>query len=116
MEDDFQAKLNRVLSDPETMAKIMSLAGASGATSPSSQPAGQTSSAASSEPVTENGIGGAAAAAELPFLREQSGDKRVLTLLSSLRPLLREERQDRIDRLTKLMTVASVIGPLLGRK
>ncbi len=103
MEDDLQTKLNRVLSDPDSMAKIMEIASGLGISQsqppPSPPPAEQT---AFSQPS--------------PVLPPLGKDQPMLALLSSLKPLLSKERQERIDQMTKLMTIASVIGPLLGRK
>ncbi len=101
LDADFSEKLKAVLSDPEALSKISAIAG-------SLNPPMQKSDDSVAEkelPEPQNalqtqGFGG--------FDLIGSGDPR-LALLSSVKPLLREEKRDRVDALIKAMTVASMM-------
>lgn len=98
MDGDFQEKLNKVLSDPDALAKITAIASSLGA-SPQNEPKEPSVSEEKDEtpliPVPNP-------------LTTASGDPR-LQLLSSLKPLLREEKRDKIDSLTRALTVAAMM-------
>ena len=94
MDADFSEKLKSVLSDPEALAKITAIASGMGREKPTDEQA-----QAMPNQVAPLGV-------ELPSL--QSGDPR-LNLLISLKPLIREDRRDRVDALAQALTIASVM-------
>lgn len=96
---DFSEKLKLVLSDPDAMAKITALASGLGKTT-----APETSTTA--EPTAD--VAASTDKASLLLPSAQSADPR-LALLVSLKPLLREDRRDRVDALTQALTLASVM-------
>ena len=91
MEADFQEKLKTLLSDPESLGRIMSVASELGL---------NRQETAQPEP-TET-----ASTAPRPML--PTGDPRI-NLLCSLKPLVREEKRDRLDALTQMLAFASVM-------
>ncbi|MBQ5837469.1 MAG: hypothetical protein IIW39_02240 [Clostridia bacterium] len=97
MDADFSEKLKAVLSDPDAMAKITAIASGLGREEPSDMP---------KEPLGINALGSDKPNLTMPSL--QSGDPR-LALLVSLKPLLREDRRDRVDALAQALTLASVM-------
>lgn len=99
MDGDFQEKLNKVLSDPDALAKITAIASSLGASPQQSE----VKEPAASDEREETPIMPA-----LNPLNFASGDPR-LQLLSSLKPLLREEKRDKIDSLTRALTVAAMM-------
>ena len=99
LDGDFSEKLRQVLSDPEAMAKITAIASGLGKTNlPESAPIADTAA----EPL------GNADKFNFPIPSAQAEDPR-LALLTSLKPLLREDRRDRVDVLTQALTLASMM-------
>ncbi len=103
MDSDFQEKLKNVLSDPESMAKIMSIASGLGASQPQSKPLRET---AAPEPDSAKPTADTVPASA--FASERQSDPRI-ALLASLKPLLREEKRDRLDALTRALALASMM-------
>jgi hypothetical protein len=99
LDGDFSEKLKSVLSDPEAMAKITAIASGMGKEKPPEEPT-QTA-------VNTNAFGGLDKL-NLPIPGAQSSDPR-LALLVSLKPLIREDRRDRVDALAQALTLASVM-------
>lgn len=103
LDGDFAEKLKTVLSDPEAMAKISAIAsglGASAQTETTNEPEKEA------ETVGQSGVSDI-----LPVLSQSfspQSDPR-LALLYSLKPLLREDKRDKIDSLTKALTIASMM-------
>ena len=109
---EFDEKLNQILSDPGAMAQIMQLAQSLGGdtSSPPSPPP-----ASSSQPSGDNGasllsslaggIDPAMLTKLLPLVRELGGkqDSNARALLYALRPYLKEERQEKVERALFLM-------------
>lgn len=95
--DGLEQKLDAILSDPESMGKIMDLAKGLGLTPSSSPPAENVpvspiaSAAANSEPLQE-------LSSLFSSLSGQSLDSKHTALLNALRPYLRPARQERLDR------------------
>ncbi len=99
LDGDFSEKLKAVLSDPEAMAKITAIASGMSKDKPTDEPS-QAVSGTSPFNVTD-----------LPKLSVpsiQNSDPR-LALLVSLKPLIREDRRDRVDALAQALTLASVM-------
>ena len=120
MDSDFSEKLKRVLSDPEAMSKITAIASGLGATAPSNtapDPAPdempkQSDTESAYTPLSDSAPSGQSDA--LPALMQgfnTSGEPRLL-LLSSLKPLLREDKREKIDALTKALAIASMMKNL----
>ena len=84
--DDFDGALNRILSDPESMEKIFSIAKSLGA-----EPPEQSGSSALPDLSMLSGMG---------KLLQQAGqdDERQTALLQALKPFLRPERQRSLER------------------
>ena len=107
---DFEEKLNSILSNPDAMAQVMNLAqslgGSIGATaSPSPEPSVKPSgNEARAKPADLfSGIDPALITKLLPLLGElnQTGSDERLQLLYALRPFLKPERQDKVERAVK---------------
>lgn len=112
MDSDFSAKLKSVLSDPEALAKITAIA------SSMMQPEKPSPSQPASPPEPEPGldVGSPSVNGDIPALAQNltqnfspRADDPRLALLYSLKPLLREDKRDRIDALTRALTVASMM-------
>ncbi|MBR4950692.1 MAG: hypothetical protein IKZ23_01925 [Clostridia bacterium] len=100
MDSDFSAKLQGLLSDPNALAKITAIASTLGAGNAPSQ--GEPAQSAQSAP---------SAQANPPLQSPQPllpADPR-LALLSSVKPLLRQEKQGKIDSLLSALAVASML-------
>lgn len=113
MDDSLTEKIRTLLADPESLARIMQIAGSlSGGTSgsaaapteaPQSDPVPVIPAAASVPPKPS----GAVPAGNLNGLLRT--DPRV-DLLRALRPLVAEEKRARLDDLVRIATVASLLG------
>ncbi len=120
-ENPLGEKLNQMLSDPESMARLAQMAsslaktglfdslGQSDAPEPIASEATQTESAgavAASAPQEKQR--NVSAAAQL-----LSGKNRHTALLRALKPYVGAEKRDRIDRMLKLLQLADVAGVVL---
>lgn len=103
MDSDFQEKLKNVLSDPEAMAKIMSIASGLGASQPQGEPTRETAA-----PEPDSALPTAGTVPASAFSSERQSDPRI-ALLYSLKPLLREEKRERLDALTRALALASMM-------
>ena len=104
MDSDFGEKLKSVLSDPEAMAKITAIASSFGM-SPSVETKEQPPPTAIPEPKKQE----ADIASALSQLMPSSANDPRIALLSSLKPLLREEKRDKIDALTRALSITSMM-------
>jgi hypothetical protein len=123
--DDFEEKLNTILSSPETMGQIMALAN-----SLSGQP-GQSPTEPAPPSEGENASPAPPSGGENPLGLLQSidpamiqkimnlygeymrgGDEKV-ALLQAMRPFLREERQSRLDKAIQIARISRVIQAAL---
>lgn len=108
--DDLNEKLNRLLSDPEGLAKIQAAMSALGG---GSEPAEAPSPAPPPPPAA--GTGGfdpALLGRLMPLLSGLNGDNEDTRLLEALRPYLRGERAGRLDDTMQLLRLARLL-PLL---
>ena len=101
---ELEDKLNALLSDPAQMAQIMQLAqqlsGSMGTAPP--PPPQQT-------PLAVGGLDVASMARFLPLLQElNSSNSQVTQLLYALRPFLKPEKQEKIQRAAKLARLIHV--------
>lgn len=101
MDGDFQEKLKTLLSDPEALGKITSVASALGLGGDIAETR-RESEDNGRKPISESGALGAS------FALTQQSDPRI-ALLHSLKPLLREEKRSRLDALTQALTIASLM-------
>lgn len=106
--DDLNEKLNRLLSDPEGLAKIQAAMSAlgGGETPPPSPPP------APAPPAGGGGFDPALLGRLMPLLSGMNGDNEDTRLLEALRPYLRGERAGRLDDTMQLMRLARLL-PLL---
>lgn len=106
MDGDFAEKLKKVLSDPEALSKISAIASGLGA-----------GNAAPPEPSRDENAKEAFAPKAQTAPPNASltafGDRRV-ALLSSIKPLLREDKRRKIDSLTRALTLAEMMKNLRG--
>ena len=105
--DDLNEKLNRLLSDPEGMAKIQSvMAALGGGASASAAPASAPPPAASAGPDT------AVLTRLLPLLAGAGEENEDTRLLAALKPYLHGERARRLEESMRLLKLAKLL-PLL---
>ena len=105
--DDLNEKLNRLLSDPDGLAKIqaaMSALGGGESPPPSPPPAPAPPAAGGFDPALLGRL--------MPLLSGMNGDNEDTRLLEALRPYLRGERAGRLDDTMQLMRLARLL-PLL---
>ncbi len=99
--DDINEKLNALLSDPDSMARIMQLA-----QQLSGGSAGQQTAApppAPAPPAPMPGIDPQLIARFLPLIQELSRDNsQTAQLLYALRPFLKDGKQEKVERAAKL--------------
>lgn len=121
---EFDEKLNQILSDPGAMAQIMQLAQSLGGdtSSPpspppvsSSQPSGDNGASLLSS--LAGGIDPAMLTKLLPLVRELGGkqDSNARALLYALRPYLKEERQEKVERALQLARLFHLGKTLLAQ-
>lgn len=121
---EFDEKLNQILSDPGAMAQIMQLAqslggDASAPPSPpptsSKQPSGDNGASLLSS--LAGGIDPAMLTKLLPLVRELGGkqDSNARALLYALRPYLKEERQEKVERALQLARLFHLGKTLLAQ-
>lgn len=104
---DFEEKLSAILSDPNAMAQVASLAqslhlGESALQTPAEDDCRQRGETSPLSPLSEllSDVDPAALGRLLPLVGDlrQSGNDQRTQLLHALRPFLKPERQDKIDR------------------
>ncbi len=128
---DFEDKLNQVLSSPDTMEQIMSLARSLGvgnsqatpSTVPESQPTPPSTPSAMPNLLSLLGGGSGEDGGMDPkfaaiLLRVASAwnepDDQKVALLNALRPFLKQERQDKIQRAMQIAKISRIIRVALG--
>lgn len=120
---EFDEKLNSILSNPDAMSQIMQLAqslGGDGQSSPPPQgrqaPSWEPSTPRQAAPPPSGGGGGdllsslmggggldpGLLARLLPLIQELGGDSNARNLLYALRPYLRSDRQEKVERALQL--------------
>lgn len=113
--DDLQEKLSKLLSSPESMAKISGLLGSLGGTTP---PPAEAAPPPSPPPAAGGLPEGIDIAKLLPLLSGFSGDSDDTRLLRALKPYLHGERAGRLDgalRMLQLSQVLPLVSGLTGR-
>lgn len=104
---ELEDRLNSILSDPEQMARINSLAqslmGGAGDAPQTGDPAGRDSA-------PESALPGKLAA----LLGQQSGDGDKRALLEAMKPYLSEKRRGKLDRAMRLTRMAKLARLAMG--
>lgn len=113
---ELEEKLNALLSDPGSMAQVMQLAqqlsGSMGTTPPPPPPQQTPPAPPESEPL--GGLDPQLLGRLLPLIGELNGsDSHTMQLLMALRPFLKEEKQDKIQRAARLARLIHVGKKLL---
>lgn len=117
LDSDFSEKLKQILSNPEAMSKISAIASGLGAT----QKKNETPKTENDEPSVSPQPSLTDSQSEMPFSADfvpalmqgfsTNSDPRI-ALLSSIKPLLREEKRDKIDSITKALALANMMKNL----
>lgn len=121
---EFDEKLNQILSDPGAMAQIMQLAQSlGGESSPAQQappptPAPKPTQDSNLLSSLAGGIDPALLTRLVPLLRELGGkqDSNARALLYALRPYLKEERQEKVERALQLARLFHLGKTLLAQR
>lgn len=111
MENDLEAKLGAILSDPDMMQKIQAMAQSLGQSQPQPQPRQQP------QPQAENKMPDIdfAALQRLSGLAGQTGiDKNQQTLLSALSPYLSKSRVQKLENAMRAAKMARLASSFLG--
>lgn len=129
--DDLMGTIGKIMSDPEQMKQISSLAASLGIPLPQDSPipepqtesaAADTSPSEPSAPITSSpapnppfsGISGDSLSSLLPLISglQNSADDKYITFLRALQPLLSEQRRPRVDTAILLLKLLS-FAPML---
>lgn len=120
---DFEDKINSVLSDPESMQQILSLARSLGASIPSPESSGENSTEQEADPPPKDdnpdlsSLLGSLGNIDPKIMNTIMGVMTQLNsetnskhdaLFSALRPYLRDERQEKLDKAVKAAKFAQV--------
>ena len=97
---EFEDKLNAILSDPESMAQIMSLAQSFGLSPPQEDAAPAPPQDDFLLPMME-------------LLRKSAADPQETRLLEALKPYFSSERQQRFERASRIARIAQLAGTAL---
>ena len=98
LDADFTEKLKNVLSNPDAMSKIASIASGLTKSDPEIPSTAGESSASESNPLPN---------LPLPAFSADSDPR--IALLSSIKPLLREDKRSKIDSLTRALMLSSMM-------
>lgn len=110
--DDMEAKLGAILSNPEMMAQIMSMAQTlGGGTTPSPPP---PPPAENPPPIISEGLDIGMITKLAGMVGSANVDQNQRTLLLALRPYLTGDRINRLEKAMRAAKLASVASSLLG--
>lgn len=126
--DDFEEKLNAVLSSPETMDKVMNMArsiGGQSESAPQSDERAGDSDASASAPDMSALLGGLLGgdssidpkliSTAMRFLGAyNNNDPQKAALMQAVKPYLRPERRERVDQAMQTLKLANVAKEALG--
>jgi hypothetical protein len=123
--EDFEEKLNSILSSPETMGQIMALANSLSGGGEDSQ---ETSEPAQQDAALQSGQGERLLSSLLQGMDSgtmqkllalwgeyRRGDDEKERLPQALKPFLREERQEKLDRAVQIARISRVIRSAIGQ-
>lgn len=123
--EDFEEKLNAILSSPETMGQIMALANsisgrpegdasAQGDAPPQDAPAGAAQQTGDMLSLLQ-GLDPAMLSKVAALYREYArGEDEKAALLAALRPFLRPERQEKVEKALQITRISRVIQAAFG--
>lgn len=112
---ELSERIRELLSDPDAAEKIAAIAGSLSAGGGGQSP-GAASGSSPGEVRAVSPAAPAGAAGGFPGMRPAAKRDPKLELLQALRPFVGEEKQERLDDLLRIMTVANLVLPLLGRR
>lgn len=110
--DDLNQKLERLLSDPDSIAKIQATLSALGGEATPAEPAPAPPTPATPAPTGPAGPDLATLTKLLPLLSDAGQENEDTRLLMALRPYLHGERAGRLEETVKLLRLAKLL-PLL---
>lgn len=101
--DDFSEQISKILSDPQAMEQIKSMAGMFGSENnsrpaPAPQPIQNSPPAGMMSPELLSAVGRV-----MPLLSEYKKDDNATRLLAALRPFLSRDKQQKLDEATKML-------------
>lgn len=123
--DSFSDKLKTVLNDPESMAKIAELAKnfAGGKSAPPTTPENTSNEPVESSPPVgtapplgeTSGLAGAFDLIRSPAIAEalqmlQNGSRERVALLQAMRPFVRDEKKEKLDKIIQTMKTLDLIS------
>jgi hypothetical protein len=114
MDNDFSEKISALLSDPDALSKIMSVAGSLGLASPPPQKSEHIAphDEYKADAVLKN-LSSASPAGKSASLSDTAKSiSQSRALLQALKPYLSEERCARIDKILNMMKIAEIMGYL----
>ena len=113
--DDIQDKLGAILSNPQMMQQIMSMAQAFGQSGPPRQDTPPATPAAAPSVQVISGMPDAAMLQKIFSLAQQSGiDKNQQTLLKALEPYLTRQRIAKLEKAMRAAKLTAIATTLLG--
>lgn len=106
---ELEEKLNALLADPNSMARVMQMAQQlSGSLGEGSSPPDPPPVPPESGPGPLSGLDPQLLARFLPLLGEMNANSQTMQLLLALRPFLKEEKRDKIERAARLARLIHV--------
>jgi hypothetical protein len=118
--DNFEEKLNAVLSSPEAMDKVMNVARSLGNSGGNAlPPAGSAAEPIAQAPDLSSLLGGIDPAVMTHAMRllgayNRGGDPQKAALMQAVKPYLRPARRDRVDKAMQTLKLANVAKEALG--
>ena len=117
MDGDLGSLLSSVMSDPEQMAKLTAAAQSLLGGMDAGAPAAEAPSVAEVPPAPTPGLDGGLAAAlgrALGSLQGKGTSSRSAALLGAMRPYMRPEKQEKLDRALQIARMVHVVSAVLG--
>ena len=121
---EFEEKLNQILSSPQAMEQIMSLANSLSGESetPAAPPEGQSVPSEGLSLPSAGGLSGLLGSLDPEMISKvmtllstyQSGSDEKTRLLEAMKPFLRPERQSKLDRAVQITRLSRVIRSAMG--
>lgn len=114
--DEMENKINTILSDPEMMQKIMSMASALGGQPPPSQPQSSQSAPPQPEPSPLGNIDAATIQKIIDLAQQSKIDKREQALLRALGAYLSRERIGKLEKAMRAAKIAKIASTVIDRR
>lgn len=114
MDGDIGAMLQSVLSDPEQMARLTQMAqGLMGGGAPAQEPSPSVAGPPSAAPATDAQRDARLLSSLGRLFSQNTGQSRSTALLTAMRPYMRPEKQEKLDRAMKLAGMARVVSEVM---